>query len=205
MFAKQGSDEWKRQRLGIVTGSRFADVMSNGKGGRPSEKAETYKCELLAELLIGEPIGFAGNSATERGNDLEASAVAEYEFKTGVSVDECGFMLHPQHPGIGCSPDGLIGSDGIVEVKCPANPAIYLKACRRNEVPTEYHHQVQGNLWVTGRAYCDFIMFDPRMPKNLRMMTKRVTADLTLFNDYERRIVQFAEQVSVIHEKLIKG
>src|SRR5690606_3365499 len=114
--------------------------------------------------------------ALDWGHDVEAAARAAYEAETGAIVTCVGFIVHPALPYIGCSPDGLIGDDGMHQIKCPQNAAVHIDTLTGG-MPEEHMPQVQAELFVTGRAWSDFVSFDPRMPPHLRLYRERVQRD----------------------------
>lgn len=149
----QGSDEWFAARLGMVTGSHFTEVL-NKKTGRGN-----YMYKLLAEKLSGEVAPSYSNKAMEFGAEYEAEARAYYEALYG-EIQQVGFVVMDED--VGCSPDGLVGLDGIIEIKYPF-PSTHLAYITKNALPAIYKPQVQGNLWVTGRKYCDFVSFNAKI------------------------------------------
>jgi hypothetical protein len=205
-LAPQGSVEWLEARLGKVTASRFADVISKGVGKAASKTAETYKLELVAELLTKTPSSRPIAPAMQWGTDHEASAVAEYTWVTGNSVQETGFWSHGTIDGVGGSPDGLIthpvsGVLGIIEVKCPFNSVVHLQTIR-NGMPKEHIAQIQGNMWVTDAQFADFISFDPRMPGSLKLYVERIDRDEEFIEELADKVSGFSWQVQLITEKL---
>lgn len=180
-LAEQGTEAWRRERAGCATASRFADILTGGKG------RDTYVMEKVCERLTGEPMPEFFAYATQWGKDAEPFARADYQIDTGRIVTDSGFVKHATIPWVGASPDGLIGEDGIIEIKSPHNSLVHLGTWK-NGMPREHKAQVQGVLWVTGRQWCDFISFDPRMPANLRLYVERVQRD-------EAYIARIAESV----------
>jgi len=177
MDIAQNTQEWREARAGHITGSRMCDVLAFGKrDGKPLKARTDYIGELVAELLTGEPREQVRAKPLDWGHDVEEAARAAYEAETGEIVQLVGFIEHPLLPYIGCSPDGLIGADGQQQIKCPQNPAIHI-ATLRDGMPDEHIAQVQGELFVTGRAWSDFVSFDPRMPPHLRLYRQRVQRD----------------------------
>lgn len=152
----QGSPEWLAARLGVVTASRFADATKTTKAGR-AQVATDYALALAYERVFGvaAEVPFV-NGAMKRGSELEPIARAWYEARMGKLVDEAGFML-TDCGRFGYSPDGLVGTDGLVEIKCPAGRQFADVIV--NDDPADYMHQMQGGMWITGRAWCDIIVF----------------------------------------------
>ncbi len=158
---EQGTQEWMDHRRGVATASRFSNILT--PKGALSTQAVGYRYELLAEWLSGETdTGFV-SPAMLRGVELEPSAVAWYEFLTDVKVDRVGFCFLDEVRLVGCSPDGLVGKDGGIEIKCPGGKA-HMEFLLTGEVPSQYIPQVQGNMWVTGRQWWDFISYHDKLP-----------------------------------------
>lgn len=174
---EQNTTEWLQARAGKITASRMCDVLAFGKrDGKPLKARQDYIGDIVAELLTGEPKEQVKARPLDWGHDVEAAARAAYEAETGEIVQQVGFMVHPLLPYIGCSPDGLIGGDGQTQIKCPNNPAVHI-ATLRDGMPEEHVAQVQGEMFVTGRAWSDFVSFDPRMPEHLRLYRQRIHRD----------------------------
>lgn len=157
----QRTDAWHFARVGMVTASRAKDVMTKGRGGEPSKTRQSYIEELIAERMTGQQQGFSGNAATEWGNEQESYAVSAFEEKDGRLVQLVGFIKHSELDA-GASPDGLVGNDETIEIKCPFNTARHLR-CFVEGVPAEHNPQIQFQLWITGRKRCNFVSFDPRV------------------------------------------
>lgn len=169
---------WLAARAGKFTGSRFADLMARTKSG-PSASRQNLLATLAVERITGQCVETFINAAMIRGNDLEPPARTKYEAVRGVLVEEVGFVESEELDCVGVSPDGLIGSDGLLEIKCPAAMAKHLEALRTGgaSVYAEYRWQVQGQLWVAYRAWCDVVSFDPRWPDGLQLAIHRVFRD----------------------------
>jgi putative phage-type endonuclease len=191
----QGSPEWHAIRLGKVTASRVADVVAKTKSGLSASRAN-YMAELIAERLTGEPAEKFTNAAMTWGTEKEPDARAAYEFRTDATVTEIGFVIHPKIEASGASPDGLVGDDGLIEIKCP-NTATHLETLLGQAVPGKYDTQIQFQMACTGRAYCDFVSYDPRMPENMRLFIKRVTRDDKRINELETEVAAFLLEMSV--------
>ena len=156
---KQGSDEWLQSRLGKPTASNFGKLIT--PTGKPSASAEGYINELIAQRITGELPEFYTNAAMERGNELEPAAKALYEFTYGVEVVEVGLCLHDEFE-CGASPDGLVGDEGGLEIKCPL-PHTHVAYLRDGNMPSKYTPQTQGCLWITQREWWDFMSYHPSM------------------------------------------
>ena len=169
----QGSDEWKAERIGKITASRVKDIKAKPKKG---QALNATMLKLLTERLTGEIEDVYVNQAMQWGVDHEPDAIASYENVTGRFVVGCGLIPHPAIPMSGASPDGLIGDDGLIEVKCP-NTTTHINTLLTNQVPDEYLPQITWQLACTGRKWCDFVSFDPRLDENLQTVIIRINAD----------------------------
>lgn len=187
---EQGTDEWHQARLGLVTASRIQDVMAKGRGGAPSATRATYMGQLIAERLTGEPTEMFHNAAMQHGTDTEPQARAAYTMATGNMVEEVGFVPHPHVPDSGASPDGLVGDDGLVEIKCPKTKT-HIENLKSDTAPTAYIKQMQWQMACTGRQWCDFVSFDARMPHNMRIKIVRVDRDEKLIEEMVDAVVLF--------------
>lgn len=171
--AEQRSPEWHAARLGKLTASCLGDAFATTKSGFSTSR-RNLRLRLVLERLTGrsQESGYT-NAAMDRGIQLEPDARAAYEVESGLLVDTVGFILHDELP-TGASPDGLIGDDGGIEIKCPGAAAHldYLKG----EIPNDYRLQVMHSLWLTGRAWWDFASFNPDFPEPLRLKVTRLYA-----------------------------
>lgn len=191
----QGSPEWKALRCGKVTASRVADVVARTKTG-PSASRANYLAQLIAERLTGTPAETYTNAAMQHGTETEPEARASYEFYQGVKVEQVAFVPHPKIDQAGASPDGLVGADGLVEIKCP-NTATHLETLLGQAVPAKYADQMQFQMACTGRKWCDFVSYDPRMPEHMRLFIRRVARDDKRINDLETEIAGFLLEMAV--------
>jgi YqaJ-like viral recombinase domain len=194
--------DFQRARLGKVTGSNFHKV-TFGRGGKGwSQTAESYLYELVWEWLSGRPASnFDGNRATEWGNQHEAEAIRLYSEKTGQKVKKGVFHEAPGFQGlVGCTPDA-VGKKGL-EVKCPYSPKNHLRTVITQTVPTEYTDQVMGHMLCTGRYYCDFVSYDPRLPDPHRMVVVEVEASPAEMSELRDRLEQFEAHLIETLEKI---
>lgn len=159
----QRSTEWHRLRAGVATASNFGKLLTST--GKLSSQAESYADQLAAEWLMGTTISQDQSAWMQRGIELEQEARDYYQFTKDVDVEEVGFILRDDE-FVGCSPDGLVGDDGLVEIKCPA-PHTHINYLISGTLPGQYQPQVQGQLYVTGRQWCDFISYHPDLPAML--------------------------------------
>lgn len=192
---EQGSDAWKQLRLGKVTASRVADVVARTKTGYGASRAN-YMAMLITERLTGLPAETYINAAMQHGTDTEPEARAAYEFYQSTAVDQVAFVPHPKIDQAGCSPDGLVGDDGLLEIKCPQS-ATHLETLLGQAVPTKYIDQMQFQMACTGRQWCDFVSYDPRMPEHMRLFVKRVARDDKRIAELESEIAAFLFEMAV--------
>lgn len=190
----QGSAEWLAARAGKVTASRVADVIAKTKTG-PGASRANYMAELIAERLTGEPAEKFVNAAMAWGTEKEPEARALYEFLTDAEVTQVGFVPHPTISDSGASPDGLVGTEGMVEIKCP-NTATHIETLLGQVVPAKYITQMQWQMACTGRQWCDFASYDPRMPDSMRLFVKRIERDEQFIEATSQEIVAFLEELS---------
>lgn len=172
----QGSQEWLAVRCGKFTGSRFADLMATTRSGPSASRANLIMAVAL-ERVTGQPEQTFQNDAMRRGSELEPFARGAYEAKTGELVEHVAFVTDDRWPNVGVSPDGLLGTLGLVEFKCPMSQAKHFAALKDGAHAKEYHWQVQGQLWVTSRQWCDVVSFDPRFPEELQLAITHVRRD----------------------------
>lgn len=191
----QGSPEWKALRCGKVTASRVADVVAKTKTGYSASRAN-YLAQLIAERLTGSPAETYTNAAMQHGTETEPEARDAYSFYHGVTVEQIAFVPHPKIDQAGASPDGLVGDDGLVEIKCP-NTATHLETLLGQAVPAKYIDQMQFQMACTGRKWCDFVSYDPRMPEHMRLFCKRVPRDDARINFLETEIAGFLLEMAV--------
>jgi putative phage-type endonuclease len=196
----QGSPEWFAARLGRVTASRVADVVAKTKTGWGASRAN-YAAELVAERLTGKPTEGFKSPAMQWGTEYEADARAAYAWHADADVTEVGFMPHPRIALSGASPDGLVGDDGLVEIKCPST-ATHIETLLGQTVSAKYITQMMWQMACTGRAWTDFVSFDPRLPEEMRLFVKRVYRDDQLIAELEREVTVFLNEVRSTVERL---
>jgi putative phage-type endonuclease len=198
----QGSDDWRIARAGKVTASRFCHVMAKVKVGEAAGRRD-YRWELLTERLTGLPIDGYTNKAMEWGTAHEAEAREAYETETGELVQQVGFLMLPEHVAVGCSPDGLVGDDGGIEIKCPYSSVVHVQTLKGG-MPSEHRAQVQGAMWVTGRKWWDFVSYDPRMPEGLAFYVERIKRDDDYIAELAAEVVRFEAEVTREHAGLLQ-
>jgi putative phage-type endonuclease len=189
--ADQGSTDWHQARIGVPSGSKYGDIMAKGSGATRA----AYLTAIALERITGVREEFKTTKAMETGVEREPLARAAYEARTGEIVDEIGFCLHDTLQ-TGVSPDGLIGANGLAEYKCP-QPKTHLEYLRLEpgKCPTAYRWQVQGQLWVTGREWCDFASWCPDFPLNAQLVVRRVYRDEKAIQELEAEVIRFLEEV----------
>lgn len=199
--AEQESQGWMQDRAGKFTASRASDLMAKTKTG-PSASRGNLIALLAVERLTGQCVETYTNAAMQRGIDTEAEARDAYSFAKGVAVDECGFIPHPTLPNVGASPDGLLGDDGLLEIKVPASMAKHLDALRTGAHAVEYRWQLQHQLMVTGRAYVDAVSYDPRFPDGLQLAVTRVLRDEAAIAELLAEIEKADAEVEALVDEL---
>jgi putative phage-type endonuclease len=199
---EQKSEEWFKARLGKVTASRVADVIAKTKTGYSASR-ENYMAQLVVERMTNTQTESFTNAAMQWGTDQEPFARAAYEVQQNVLVDETGLVDHPTIEMAGASPDGLVGEDGLVEIKCP-NTATHIDTLLTQTVPGKYITQMQFQMACTGRQWCDFVSFDPRMPQKAQIFIKRVPRDDAFIKEIESEIKKFLAEVTAKVDQLNK-
>lgn len=194
MSIEQGTPEWFAARLGKVTASRVADVIAKTKSG-PSASRENYLVELALERITGVGEKSFSNSDMAWGTEQEPMARASYEAFTGELVKEVGLVPHPSIEHTGASPDGLVGTDGLLEIKCPKS-ATHVRTLQSKKPDGRYITQMQWQMACTQRAWCDFVSFDPRMPEGLQLFITRVERDPKVIEALEAEVKKFLEEVA---------
>ena len=195
----QRTDEWFSARLGKVTASRVADVVAKTKSGYSASR-ENYMADLIVERLTGQKAASFSNAAMEWGTATEPQARAAYSARTGELVEEVGFLCHPVIEQAGASPDGVVGG-GLVEIKCP-NTATHLEYVLSGKPPEKYVTQMQWQMACTGKAWCDFVSYDPRLPEHLQMLIVRVPRDIARICELEVEVQKFLNELEDKVKKL---
>ena len=191
---EQGTPEWHELRRGKVTASRVADILAKTKTGT-SVSRQNYLIELALQRTTKTIEPSYTNAAMEWGTATEPQARVAYEVSTNNFVDQVPFIDHHKIQGFGCSPDGLVGADGLLEIKCP-NSATHWEYFKAKEPPKKYFIQMQAQMAVTGAKWCDFVSFDPRMPERSQLLIVNVRRDPEFILYMEAEINQFLEEVS---------
>ena len=199
----QGSAEWIKARLGKVGCSRLGDVLAFSKKGEPLQAREDYMMELLCERMTGVPADHFTSDAMKHGTQYEPEARMRYEAERGVMVDEDGGQEHPLITGFRCSPDGLVGPDGGIEIKCP-NTATHLNTIITGQVNPRYILQMTGAVIIYNRAWWDFVSYDPRLPDDLGLYIKRFTREELPVNEVLDGVRKFLDELAEFEERVKK-
>lgn len=193
MNAPQGTAAWLAARAGCLTASAIADMLAKTKTGEAASRAN-LRARLVAERLTGMPTETYQSDAMKWGTENEPFARAAYEIESGVMVEQTGLVMHPEIQFAGASPDGLVGEDGLVEIKCP-NTSTHIEYMLMGEPPKKYQPQMLWQMECTGRAWCDFVSYDPRMPAELQLMVVRFERDDERLLELREEAVRFLGEV----------
>jgi len=194
---EQRTEAWMQLRLGKVTASRLSDVAMK----KTTAGYQNYKAQLIAERLTGTPPESFSSAAMQWGTEKEPDARAAYSFLHSVAVAEIGFVDHPHIEWAGASPDGLVGIEGLVEIKCP-NTATHIATLEGGNVPGKYMLQMQWQMACTDRSWCDFASYDPRLPVEMQLHVVRVERDDELIKELEEKTAAFLAEVAASVEYL---
>lgn len=198
----QGTPEWLQARCGLVTASRISDVLAKIKSGEAASRRD-YRAQLVAERISGKPTESFTNAAMQWGTEHEPFARAAYELSTDSFVEQVGLIRHPEIIMTGASPDGLVSHDGLVEIKCP-NTATHIEYALSGKPPAKYQNQMLWQMECTGREWCDFVSFDPRMPEDMRIFIVRFDRDQQRIDDMKDEVINFICEVEEEIQRLYK-
>jgi len=201
---EQRSEEWFAARAGKFTASRVGALMAVGRNGKPLKGREELISTLAVERLTGHCVETYSNAAMQRGTEMEPEARDAYVFETGHVVEEVAFVEFANLPNTGCSPDGLIGDDGMVEIKCPSAMNRHIGALRNADHAKEYRWQLQHQLLCTGRDWVDIVSYDPRFPASLQLAIHRVERDNGALEELTKAIGVADKEVEALVEELRK-
>ena len=198
MSEEQGTENWFADRLGKVTASRLADVLAKTKTGYSASRTN-YITQLVLERITNTRAESYSNAAMQWGTEQEPFARAAYEAHTGQMVEEVGFIPHPDIEAAGASPDGLVGNDGMVEIKCPSSSTVLevwlTHSQGGNAVDAKYYAQMQWQMRCANRAWCDYVVFDPRMPAKAQLFIFRVERNPDWLKIAEDEVTTFLAEV----------
>lgn len=192
---EQGTPEWHQARAGVITCSKFRDATEKTAKGLRTAKSTLYSAQVAVEIVSGEPGEEVFNSwQMKRGTELEPAARLEYESLTGNFAAESGVVLTDDRK-FGYSTDGFVGADGLIEIKCLASAEKIIDMWRTGDM-SEYMHQMQGGMWITGRKYCDFVMYCPQLEKiGKQIFYRRVERNEAFIEKLEKDLVEFEKCV----------
>ena len=193
---EQLSPEWFAARLGKVTASRVADILATIKSGESASR-RNYKVQIVTERLTQIKTETYMNQAMQDGIDREPTAREIYEHLKDVKVIETGFVNHHTIEMAGASPDGLVGDDGIIEIKCPIETT-HTTNLLEKKLPSKYKPQVQFQLACTQRKWCDFISYNPNFEPRLQLSVVRVERDDEYIEHIEFEILKFLAEVELL-------
>lgn len=200
----QGTPEWFAARAGVITASKFSDAVSTLKDGTPSQASKDYAYKVAVERIYGETTEDTFVTwEMRRGTELEPYARIAYEAKTGHLARESGIVLTDDRI-FGYSTDGLVDDDGLIEIKCPNSARKLVEMWETGDL-SEYEHQIQGGMWITGRKWCDFIMYAPQLePVGKHLYVKRIERDDNFIEAMESQLWDFARRVQLHVDNLKK-
>lgn len=201
----QGTPEWHAARVGVITASRFKDACDALKSGDPSQKCLDYAYDIAIELISGETTEDTYiTKAMQVGMDREPMARIEYESVTGNLAEESGIVLTDDRV-FGYSTDGFVDDDGMIEIKCLSSSRKIIEIWAKGDL-SDYMHQIQGGLWITGRKWCDFIMYAPQLePVGKHLYIQRVERDEDFIEAMEAKLIKFATTVQTHVDTLKKA
>lgn len=194
---EQRTDEWFKARLGKVTASKIHDIMIKTKTGESTYKTK-YRLQLVTERLTGKVVPVFMNNAMAHGVEYEDEAKLEYanrkKLLVGTDLTDVGMIDHPSIDWSGASPDGMVGNEGLIEIKCP-QPITHTTTIETGEINKRYIHQMQWQMSCTGRQWCDFVSYHPDFPDDLKLFVKRVPRDNELIARLEEAVSTFVQEV----------
>ena len=197
---EQGSEAWKLLKVGKVSASRMADLLAKTKSGASASRAK-YMAQLLCERMTGQPTEFFTTAAMQRGTEIEPVARAAYEAENLTSVEQVAWVEHPTIPMAGCSPDGLVGEHGLIEIKCKEIHN-HLDSILNDKIDPDHQAQMFWQMCCTGRKWCDYVCFDDRAPEGLQLFVKRLHRDEEKIKQMEDEVRTFLKDLESMIQKL---
>jgi putative phage-type endonuclease len=197
---EQGSDEWKAHRAGSLGASSVADMVTTTRSGWGASRAN-LAARLICERLTGVPQESYVNAAMQWGTETEPQARQMYEFMRDTQVSQVGLVLHPTIDKSHASPDGIVGDDGLLEIKCPQS-ANHIETLLSEQIDGKYIKQMQWQMACCDRAWCDFVSFDPRLPADMQLFVKRVPRDAAMIAELEKEAKVFLSEIDDTIAKL---
>ena len=201
---EQGSEDWIAARVGLVTASRCYEMANTTQKGEWTAKREAYRDELICERLTGQPFPRHITPEMEWGTLQEPFARAAYEIRYGILVDTVGFVIHPENDRFGASPDGYVGEDGLIQIKCPGTRK-HLERFLLAPIPPDYATQMLAELACTGRKWCDLVSYDPRLPGHLQLYVTRYQPEEKFIRALEAQVVHFNAEIEGVLAALPQG
>ena len=198
---EQQTPEWYEVKIGKVGASRLSDVMAEGKNGKPSATRANYMYELLTARLTGEYQQTYQSPEMLRGIELESEARRKYEIVTFNEVKQVGWIPHPEIEMCGCSPDGLVDDEGLIEIKCP-NTKTHLETVLHGKIARSYMLQMQWQMECSGREWCDFVSYDPRLPENIQICIIRVDKKQEVIDSIKTAVQAFLSELAELENKI---
>jgi len=198
---EQGSDVWAEARCGKVTASRAGDVIATTQRAGEAAPRRLYRGELLSEILTGKPYPQHVTKEMLWGIEQERYARDAYEAARNLMVDTCGFVLHGHIERFGASPDGLVGDDGMIQIKCP-NTTTHLAWMLGKTIPLDHMPQMLAELACTGRKWCDFVSYDPRLPAHLQLFVCRMERNESFVMALEQEVIHFNAELDDVLRQL---
>ena len=198
---EQRTDEWFEARLGKVTASKMDAVTSKGRSGESATR-KAYKVQLLTERLTNQKTDTYINAAMQHGIDTEDEAKAAYVLEHQ-SVEDVGFIDHPTIKMAGASPDGLVGDDGLIEIKCPQSHT-HTEILLTKKIPSKWLKQMYFQMACTNRSWCDFVSYSPFFPEHLRLFVQRIEKDDKIIKELEDEVIEFLNEIEDMQEAINK-
>jgi len=195
IICEQGSEEWHAARCGVITASKYRDAIETTAKGLPTSKSTLYAAQVALERISRTPCDEMFNSwQMKRGQEMEQFARIEYEAATGNMATESGVVLTDDRL-FGYSTDGFVDDDGMIEIKSLASAIGVLEMWRDGDM-SDYMHQMQGGMWITGRKWCDFVMYAPQLESiGKQLYRRRVLRDENFIEKMESDLMKFADRV----------
>ena len=190
----QERDAWVAKRVGKITASRMSDVVLRKKDGNPYSTYGDYQAEIILERLTGRATDHFVSKPMEIGIEREPEAAFAYAMETGQDLDFSDFVDHPKIAMSGASPDRLVGSDGLLEIKCP-QPKAHLDFLMIGVAPDNYYWQCQWQMACTGRAWCDLYYYNPDFPAHLQARAVRIERDAAHVEEAEEKVAEFHAKI----------
>lgn len=198
-YAPQQSGQWFQARIGKLTASSMGMAMDFLKNGAPSQKRKDLMADIVGERMTDELRATYVTPAMQWGNEKEPFAKAAYEARTGLTIQDAGFVEHPTIENFGASPDGFLSDDGLIEIKCPSTTT-FIAWKLAGVVPEQHKPQMLAQLACTGRKWCEFVAFDPRVKVGMQLFIRRFEPTAEEIKEVETAAIQFLKEVEEMFE-----